>query len=88
MRRPKGFRSLRNLLFGGDVASVEAIERVLAHKPERLLNGYGPTETTTFASSYLIVRAPLSSAPIGLNRECSDLRAGWLRRARSAGSGG
>ena len=65
MRRPKGFRSLRNLLFGGDVASVEAIERVLAHKPERLLNGYGPTETTTFASSHLIVRAPLSSVPIG-----------------------
>ena len=65
LRRPMSFRRLRNLLFGGDVASLEAIEQVLAHRPERLLNGYGPTETTTFASWYQIVRAPLNSVPIG-----------------------
>src|SRR5215475_7964258 len=43
---------LRYLLVGGDVLDPGVIGRVLRGKaPEHLLNGYGPTETTTFATT-------------------------------------
>ncbi len=46
-------RGVRQLLAGGDVLSPVAVRRVLVGAPECLLvNGYGPTESTTFAASY------------------------------------
>jgi amino acid adenylation domain-containing protein len=43
-------RPLRRLLAGGDVLAPEPVERCLAALPETVLvNGYGPTESTTFA---------------------------------------
>ncbi len=48
-----GLRPVRQLLAGGDVLSVAHARRVLAELPETtLVNGYGPTESTTFASSF------------------------------------
>ncbi|HCT07570.1 MAG TPA: non-ribosomal peptide synthetase, partial [Pseudomonas sp.] len=42
-------RQLRYLIVGGDVLDPLVISRVLQHgKPQHLLNGYGPTEATTF----------------------------------------
>jgi amino acid adenylation domain-containing protein len=60
-------RGLRQLLAGGDVLSVTHVERVLRELPRcRLLNGYGPTESTTFASCHPLVAADLrGSVPIG-----------------------
>ncbi|RPH59350.1 MAG: amino acid adenylation domain-containing protein, partial [Burkholderiales bacterium] len=50
---PDTFAGLRNLLFGGEAANPEAVVRVLrSAPPARLVNGYGPTETTTFATCY------------------------------------
>src|SRR6185369_4302589 len=44
---------VRQLLAGGDVLSVEHVQKALRALPEcRLINGYGPTETTTFACCY------------------------------------
>jgi amino acid adenylation domain-containing protein len=66
--RPSAFRGLRHLLFGGEAANVNAIKEVLKHgAPERLLNVYGPTETTTLASWYLVNTGHegASSIPIG-----------------------
>jgi len=65
---PDGFRSLKNLLFGGEAADADAVRRVLRWgKPARLMNVYGPTETTTFASWFLIEDLPedATSVPIG-----------------------
>ncbi len=46
-------QSVRQLLAGGDVLPVHTIRRVLAECPScRLINGYGPTESTTFALCY------------------------------------
>ncbi len=49
-QRPDVFRGLRHLVIGGEEASPIRSEEVLRHgAPTRLINGYGPTETTTFA---------------------------------------
>ncbi|HEX4966051.1 MAG TPA: amino acid adenylation domain-containing protein [Thermoanaerobaculia bacterium] len=42
-------RGVRQLLAGGDALSVAHVERVLRELPGcRMINGYGPTESTTF----------------------------------------
>ncbi len=47
--RLEDLRGVRQLLAGGDVLPVPAVARVLAELPDcRLINGYGPTENTTF----------------------------------------
>ncbi|HYG64691.1 MAG TPA: amino acid adenylation domain-containing protein, partial [Thermoanaerobaculia bacterium] len=46
---PAGLAPLSQLLAGGDVLSPEHVRRALAAHPGlRLVNGYGPTENTTF----------------------------------------
>jgi amino acid adenylation domain-containing protein len=48
---PQAFATLRELFFGGEAADVESVRRVLENgAPRRLLNVYGPTETTTYAT--------------------------------------
>ena len=47
--RLKDLRSVRQLLAGGDVLSPRHVRRALENLPNcRLINGYGPTENTTF----------------------------------------
>ena len=51
--QPGIFRGLRYLLTGGEKVSPAAFAAVAGACPHlRLLNGYGPTETTTFASTF------------------------------------
>lgn len=69
--RPDTFAGLRNLLVGGDVVSVswarELAAREPSSRPVRFLNGYGPTEATTFAVCGVIESVPegARSVPIG-----------------------
>ncbi|MGH7261614.1 MAG: non-ribosomal peptide synthetase, partial [Nitrospiraceae bacterium] len=59
---------LRYLIVGGDVLDARVMEGVLRGKaPGHLLNGYGPTETTTFALTHEIreVREKTKSIPLG-----------------------
>jgi amino acid adenylation domain-containing protein len=59
-------RSVRQLLAGGDVLSPAAVARVQAGAPAcRLVNGYGPTETTTFAACHVFAPGHVGAAPIG-----------------------
>jgi amino acid adenylation domain-containing protein len=65
---PQAFRTVRNLLVGGEALDPKWVRRVLdAGPPQRLLNGYGPTETTTFAVCHPIQKVPsgVTSIPIG-----------------------
>jgi amino acid adenylation domain-containing protein len=53
-----GLRGIKQLLAGGDVLPVPHVKRALETLPEcRLINGYGPTENTTFSCCY-----PMSSS--------------------------
>jgi amino acid adenylation domain-containing protein len=66
--RPDAFATMRQLLVGGDAVDPHSARAVLrAGAPERLLNGYGPTETTTFAAWYHIreVAEAARTLPIG-----------------------
>jgi amino acid adenylation domain-containing protein len=65
---PAALASVRHVLIGGDRADAAAIRRVqAAGKPARLLNCYGPTESTTFATWHEIeeVGTAESTVPIG-----------------------
>ncbi len=54
---PSILAPVRHLLTGGETLSVPHVRRALAALPEvRLINGYGPTEATTFTCTYLIPR--------------------------------
>jgi amino acid adenylation domain-containing protein/thioester reductase-like protein len=60
------FGGLGNLLVGGDVLSPVHINRLRARYPRlRVINGYGPTENTTFSTTFLINRDYRHSIPIG-----------------------
>jgi amino acid adenylation domain-containing protein len=53
--RPALLRPIRQLLIGGEKLSVSHVRRALAHLPAtRIVNGYGPTENTTFSCCHLI----------------------------------
>jgi aspartate racemase len=55
--RVQAFAGVRHLLVGGDAISVPHARKVLAaHAGLVLINGYGPTETTTFASCGILAR--------------------------------
>ena len=62
------FAGVRQLLAGGDVLSVDHVKRVLqAHPQCQVINGYGPTENTTFTCCYPVSReVPITDGvPIG-----------------------
>ncbi|MEM9292778.1 MAG: amino acid adenylation domain-containing protein [Acidobacteriota bacterium] len=59
---------VRQLLAGGDVLPMESVRAVLREQPGiRLVNGYGPTENTTFTCCHPLERAdlPRPAAPVG-----------------------
>jgi amino acid adenylation domain-containing protein/thioester reductase-like protein len=62
------FKPLRQLVAGGDVLSVTHVQKFLQTvKNCRLINGYGPTENTTFTCCYQIPKSFSAdvSVPIG-----------------------
>ncbi len=61
-------KSVRQLLAGGDVLSVSHVQKFLQQSENStLINGYGPTENTTFTCCYPIVDGTQieTSVPIG-----------------------
>jgi amino acid adenylation domain-containing protein len=80
---PAAVAPLRRLIIGGDVLDVATVARLQSAAPRtQLVNGYGPTETTTFATTHAIdVLAPGTRAiPIG--RPIRNTRAYILDRRR------
>jgi amino acid adenylation domain-containing protein len=64
---------VRQLLAGGDVLSVPHVRRVLAELPgTALINGYGPTENTTFTCCHRIGGAPRVGASIPIGRPIAN----------------
>ncbi len=66
--------SVRQILAGGDVLSVEHVKRLLAELPEdaRVINGYGPTENTTFTCCHPMNAGTSIAGSISIGRPISN----------------
>jgi amino acid adenylation domain-containing protein len=66
---PGALSGVRQLLIGGEALSVPHVRRAVALLPDtQIINGYGPTESTTFACCYRITARfdeSINSIPIG-----------------------
>jgi amino acid adenylation domain-containing protein len=75
--RPDAFRSMRQVFTGGGVVSAAHVRRVLEQCPGlRVTNGYGPTENTTFTTTFHVdgTDAVLDPLPIGSPVRGTDVR--------------
>ncbi|WP_326225819.1 amino acid adenylation domain-containing protein, partial [Bacillus subtilis] len=60
------FEHLTTLIIGGDVLSVSHVNEVKRNYPMlKVVNGYGPTENTTFSTTFTISDEQINSVPIG-----------------------
>ncbi|MEU9508025.1 amino acid adenylation domain-containing protein [Micromonospora sp. NPDC048170] len=67
--RPDAFAGLRQLFTGGGVVSPAHVRRVLRACPGlRVTNAYGPTENTTFTTTYPIDHADATPEPLPIGR--------------------
>ncbi|MGN4003191.1 non-ribosomal peptide synthetase, partial [Burkholderia gladioli] len=71
------FGQLRCLMVGGDALDVNKIRQLLNADtaPQQLINGYGPTETTTFAAMHHITALPEGAASVPIGRPIANTRA-------------
>ena len=61
----RALRDMRQILAGGDVLSPTHVRRAQAKLPNcQLINGYGPTENTTFTCCYRIPKAGWGAGPV------------------------
>jgi amino acid adenylation domain-containing protein len=71
--RVEALTGLRQLLAGGDVLSVAHAERVLRTLGNcRLVNGYGPTESTTFTTCHVVADEDLAAGRIPIGRPIAN----------------
>ena len=67
LERPGMFAPLNQMIIGGDVLQPKIVNSVRKHCPlVTLINGYGPTENTTFSTYHVIDRDDENTIPIGL----------------------
>ena len=70
---PDLFRSVRSVLVGGSACNPLSMRTVLERgAPERLLNAYGPTESTTFAASYVVREVPPGATAVPIGRPVTN----------------
>ncbi|MFJ6618052.1 non-ribosomal peptide synthase/polyketide synthase [Kitasatospora sp. NPDC091335] len=78
---PDCFTGLRTLWTGGDVVPAAAVRRVLAACPGlTVVDGYGPTETTTFATAHALPDATAVPDTVPIGRPLDDRRVHVLDR--------
>jgi amino acid adenylation domain-containing protein/thioester reductase-like protein len=69
------FGQLRYLISGGDVFEPGIVERLMRQRrPRHVLNGYGPTECTTFTTTYEIEGVPEGTKSFPIGRPMSNAR--------------
>lgn len=73
--QPEILRPLRCLLTGGDIVPAGAASAFLQANPSsRLVNGYGPTECTTFTCCHVIEPADLEGGAVPIGRPIPNVR--------------
>jgi amino acid adenylation domain-containing protein len=73
---PAAFAGVRQLLAGGDTVSPAHVRRVLDACPElRVIDGYGPTENTTFTACHTVRAEDLERGAIPVGRPVAGTQA-------------
>ncbi len=70
--QPNVFECVQDVLFGGEASDIPSIRLALEAPPKRLLNVYGPTETTTFATWFEISALAEDAAIVPIGRPISN----------------
>ncbi|WP_267087846.1 AMP-binding protein, partial [Xanthomonas sacchari] len=78
------FAQLRYLLIGGDVLDPRRVAQLLSQpqRPQQVINAYGPTETTTFATTFCIEAVPNQAHSIPIGRPIANTQVYVLDAAR------
>ncbi|MFF9767190.1 amino acid adenylation domain-containing protein [Streptomyces sp. NPDC014636] len=72
---PEALSGVREVWAGGDVVPPEAVRRVMDHNPRiTVVNGYGPTETTTFAATHHVKRPFTATGPVPIGEALDNHR--------------
>jgi len=74
--RPASLAPISQLLAGGDVLSPAHVRKVLGELEGTLVNGYGPTENTTFTCCHRMRPAQAVRSPVPIGRPIAD---SWIR---------
>ncbi|MGW4562391.1 amino acid adenylation domain-containing protein, partial [Streptomyces sp. NPDC004561] len=73
--RPDAFDGVREVWTGGDVVPARAVARVMEACPGlHVVNGYGPTETTTFAAHHRMATPPDTALGVPIGRPMANMR--------------
>ena len=76
-----GLRGVRQLLTGGDVVSPTHVRLVLqAHPGTTVINGYGPTENTTFTCTHPVATLDEVEEPLPIGRPVANTQVYILDR--------
>ena len=79
--RMDDLRGLQQLLAGGDVLPLKAVNQALSSGANfRLINGYGPTESTTFACCHTMEQGEHFAQPVPIGRPIANTEAFILDR--------
>ncbi|MFB7613702.1 non-ribosomal peptide synthase/polyketide synthase, partial [Kitasatospora sp. NPDC056181] len=74
--RPELLAGVHEVWTGGDVVPPSAVARVLAACPDiAVVNGYGPTETTTFGAHHRVRALPAHATAVPIGRPMANMRA-------------
>ena len=72
---PTTIATVGTILTGGEAHSVDHMTRALAiYGPGRIVNGYGPTESTTFAAYFPVDEPPLADRNLPIGRPIQNTR--------------
>ena len=70
---PGAFETVRTLIIGGEALDPKWVREVLRNRPpKRMVNGYGPTENTTFTCCHLIRELSEHAALVPLGKPISN----------------
>jgi hypothetical protein len=74
--RPQDLRTVRQVLAGGDVLLPEVVRSYLDGLPTDgwLINGYGPTENTTFTACHRMRALPMHATSVPIGRPVHNTR--------------
>ena len=74
-RSPTAFAGLKYVFFGGEAADATTARQVLEQgAPEHLINVYGPTESTTYATWYEVAHIEADTRTLPIGRPISNTR--------------